>query len=349
MNELAFLIFAGAIVAAFGPMFACRAICWTFFRSASRGETFHDCGWSDVLAFARLGLVCLAFRIRRQIFLATGRVRFVLCGYQLELRVLIAKLALKLRFRCPKASVFLKQISGFEPDASDDDTDAGFGGGTGGKCGLKFVDQGEDLHGPVRTKSCAKTGAKILFQIFRAAGNAPMPASSGDAFHNAAARKSFWFGGTEERGRCRWTLAASALFLHIFRAQEGAMRTRRGGSFRMFFQPSPGAKPGSCHGFAGRDETAGKSSCVLGLPKLHTMRLAALAFISVSAALLLSGCPAAKSAWQSYDRSVSRDIAIGASQDRGGYASYTVHLGPQSARRAPDFKPPVEAMKGVTW
>lgn len=79
------------------------------------------------------------------------------------------------------------------------------------------------------------------------------------------------------------------------------------------------------------------------------MRLAALAFISVSAALLLSGCPAAKSAWQSYDRSVSRDIAIGASQDRGGYASYTVHLGPQSARRAPDFKQPVEAVKGVTW
>jgi hypothetical protein len=127
--------------------------------------------------------------------------------------------------------------------------------------------------------------------------------------HNAAARKSFWFGGTEESGRCRWTLAASALFLHIFRAQEGATRARRGGSFAAV----------------------------------------ALTVFAMAVSVISSGCAGAKSAWKSYDRSVSRDIAIGASQDRGGFATYTIHLGPQSARREPDFKQPVEAMKGVIW
>ena len=122
-----------------------------------------------------------------------------------------------------------------------------------------------------------------------------------------------------------------------------------GGPRRLpFLTPSPSAKLGSCSSFASRDETAGKSSCVLGFPKLYTLRIAALAFASVSAASLLSGCAGAKSAWQSYARRVSRDIASGASQDRGGFASYTVHLGPQTVRREPDFKQPVEAMRGVT-
>lgn len=144
---------------------------------------------------------------------------------------------------------------------------------------------------------------------FRAAENSPMLASSGVVFHNTAARKSFWFGGTEESGRCRWTLTASALFLPIFRAQEGAERTRRGGSFAAV----------------------------------------ALTVFAMAVSVMSSGCEPARNTWRSYDRNVARDIAIGASQDRGGFATYTVHLGPQPVKRDPDFKQPVEAMKGITW
>lgn len=47
---------------------------------------------------------------------------------------------------------------------------------------------------------------------------------------------------------------------------------------------------------------------------------------------LSPGCAGMKSAYESYNRSVSRDIAIGATSEDGAYASYTVHLGPQGSR-----------------
>lgn len=81
------------------------------------------------------------------------------------------------------------------------------------------------------------------------------------------------------------------------------------------------------------------------------MKILRIAFIFPVVAIL-TGCPAVNDAYSRYDRSVSRDIAIGADQSRGAYASYTAHLGPQPIVRltnSPDFKQPVAEMKGITW